>query len=205
MYFFVNFLVAAYLVLAAGVASAQSDYHIRSGDILSVEVFEDPSLNRSVVVLPDGNISFPFSGTIRAAGLTVPELRAALTNGIRQNFNATPNVFVGVQPAERAPAPVAQPAPKPVISVYVMGEVQSAGRIEVSPGTTFLQLLAQAGGLTSFAATKRIQLRRTDLATYAERVYTINYRALAQGASMSKGIRLQEGDVVLVPERRLFE
>ena len=46
--------------------------------------------------------------------------------------------------------------------IYVMGQVATPGMVEVEPGTTLLQAIALAGGLDRFAATKRIQLRRTD-------------------------------------------
>jgi polysaccharide export outer membrane protein len=68
-----------------------------------------------------------------------------------------------------------------------------------------LQALAQSGGLTRFAATKRIQLRRTDPRTGQQQISNINYRALSDGAVMVRDFVLQDGDVILVPERRLFE
>ena len=46
--------------------------------------------------------------------------------------------------------------------IFVIGQVGSPGQVEVEPGTTLLQAMALAGGLDRFAATKRIQLRRTD-------------------------------------------
>ena len=52
----------------AGAAAAQSDYRIQPGDTLQIEVLEDPNLNRSVLVLPDGSISVPLVGTVRAGG-----------------------------------------------------------------------------------------------------------------------------------------
>ena len=64
---------------------------------------------------------------------------------------------------------------------------------------------AQLGpGLDRFAATKRIQLRRTD-AGGQQRLYLFNYRAVESGGSIEAMITLREGDVLLVPERRLFE
>ena len=55
-----------------------------------------------------------------------------------------------------------------------------------------------------FAATKRIQLRRVD-ASGTEKVYLINYKAIEDGSSRNGATVLQEGDVILVPQRRLFE
>lgn len=198
-------LLALLLVLTGAAAWAQSEYRLRPGDTLNVEVLEDPSLNRDVVVLPDGRFTFPLAGSVPAAGRTVDQVRASVTQALSGNFATAPNVFIGVRPAPATPpAPVAAARAR-TISVYLMGEVQKSGAIEVKPGTTFLQALSQAGGVTPFAATARIQLRRTDPRTNVQNVYPINYRALMDGARMPREIQLMEGDVILVPERRLFE
>ena len=60
-------------------------------------------------------------------------------------------------------------------------------------------------GPARFAATKRIQLRRMDPATGQEKLYLFNYKALERGGSIQSMITLREGDVIIVPERRLFE
>ena len=89
------------------------------------------------------------------------------------------------------------------MSVYAMGEVASPGKADVAPGTTVLQFLAQAGGFTRFAAQKRVQLRRIAKGG-AEEVFIFNYDGT--GASGITGsTRLQSGDVIVVPQRKLFE
>ncbi|ARE42509.1 Periplasmic protein involved in polysaccharide export (plasmid) [Rhodovulum sp. P5] len=192
------------LVLAAAAAQAQEQYRVKPGDVLSVEVLEDNSLNRSLVVLPDGRISFPFAGSLVAAGRTVGQIESAITSAISGNFTITPNVFVAVQPATDDGS-AADGYLGPVINVYFLGEVGTPGLREVEKGTTFLQALSLGGGLTNFAATKRIQLRRADPKTGAQKVYQIDYHAIMRGATMARDITLRDGDVILVPERRLFE
>ena len=91
------------------------------------------------------------------------------------------------------------------IAIYMLGEVAKPGLVEVKPGTTILQALSQAGGLSPFAATKRVQLRRRDPQSGQEYVYKINYRAISDGAALTGNVYLSEGDVILIPERRLFE
>jgi len=192
-------------LLAATVATgafAQSTYQIRSGDSLQVEVIEDPSLNRTVLVLPDGSINFPLVGTIPAAGRSINEVRTDLASALASNFAAAPNVFVGVGTlATVTPRAVGAAA---TISVYAMGEVASPGKADVTPGTTILQFIAQAGGFTRFAAQKRIQLRRIDKKSGAEKVYLFNYDRIGV-AGIAGSSRLQSGDVVVVPQRKLFE
>jgi polysaccharide export outer membrane protein len=199
MMIFKRIAAALVMTLIAGMALAQSQYQVRPGDTLVIEVLEDTSLNRSTVVLPDGRISFPFAGTVPVAGRTVGEVQAMIADGIAVNFANRPNVFVSVQPGQRAAA--TGPA---TIDVYFMGEVNAPGAKPLPRGTTLLQALAQSGGLTRFAADKRIQLRRTDPNTGRQSITQINYRALANGAVMND-FTLADGDVILVPERRLFE
>ena len=181
-------------------AQAQGDYRIRAGDVLQIEVLEDPSLNRAVAVLPGGQISFPFAGTIRAGGQTIGQVQATLRNALSPNFASPPTVFVGVQPFQD-PDDLALDGP--TIDVYFVGEVNNPGRVQVETGTTLLQAVAISGGVSRFAAVKRIQLRRTG-ADGVQRVTFLNYRALADGA-VTTDIELKDGDVILVPERRLFE
>lgn len=195
-------LLALILVAVATVASAQSSYRVQPGDTLTVEVLEDPSLNRSTIVLPDGSFSFPFAGTLPAAGQTVPQIQGTIRNAIAGNFASAPTVFVAVAPGERAPVAAVGAAQ---IDIFMLGELNAPGVVQLDRGATILQAMAIAGGPSRFAATKRIQLRRTDPRSGQQTVSTINYKALSEGAAMNRDIVLQDGDVILVPERRLFE
>lgn len=199
------FLVWTICALCATTLAAQSEYKVRAGDTILVEVLEDPELNRSLIVLSDGRISFPLAGTIPVAGRTVGQIEAAIASGIASNFSVAPNVFVAVQPKERIPTAPAAPVPPPTIDIYFLGEVNEPGLRELEPGTDFLQALSQSGGLTRFAADKRIQIRRTNRATGVQTTFVVNYRAILDGAAVQNNFALRDGDVVVVPERRLFE
>lgn len=194
------------LLITTVQASAQDSYRVQSGDRLSIEVLQDSDLNRNAVVLPDGRISFPLAGTVRARGRTVSQIQASLSAALAGNFQAPPDVFVSVEPAPKEdPLPPA-PEPEPdMVLIYFLGEISSPGPKEMMEGTTFLQALSASGGFTNFAATKRVQLRRTDPQTGLQSVFEIDYNALSEGAELRNNFPLLEGDVILVPERRLFE
>ena len=197
---FVRAFLTACLVLPliALSASAQSDYRIRSGDVLQMEVLEDPSLNRDLLVLPDGKITVPFVGSIRASGRTLGQVQASIRNGLAPSFAEPPSVFVGLS------ALAEEEEDEPVtIAVYVVGEVETPGKREIEPGTTILQFLAEMGGFTDFAATKRIQLRTSR--TGREQVYSLNYNDVELGGGVGTSTILADGDVIVVPQRRLFE
>ena len=191
------------LIWTTVAASAEEGYRVRAGDTLTIEVLQDPALNRAALVLPDGRFSFPFAGTLSASGRTIGQIEAALSSAIAANFNAAPDVFVSVTPGERRRSTGGSSTPAS-IDVYFLGEVGAPGPKTLEIGTTILQALSTSGGFTNFAATKRVQLRRTDQ-NGLQSVYEINYDALEQGALIRNDVALQDGDVILVPERRLFE
>lgn len=197
---FAGALAALLVVLSTLAAHAQGNYTIAAGDTLQIEVLEDASLNRAVLVLPDGTISFPFLGTLSVSGRTVESVRRQLTTGLAPNFAADPTVVVAV----RSLAPPATPVPPTTIDVYIMGEVANAGKVPVIPGTTILQFLAESGGLTPFAAKSRVELHRTD-ASGTTRVYLFSADGRGKGNRIRAGTVLAPGDVVVVPARRLFE
>lgn len=184
-------------------AQAQDGYRIQPGDVLRIEVLEDPGLNRSALVSPDGRVAIPLAGSVPAAGRTVEQIQSAFSTQLADNFAVTPTVFVSIERvAERMPAAAAAPA---TIDVFVMGEANRPGRITVEPGTTVLQLFAEVGGFSRFAATRRIQLRRVDPAAQKENIHIIDYDAIERGASMRGSTVLADGDVIVVPQRGLFE
>ena len=202
----VSLLKVLFLALATltttSVASAQG-YKVKQGDVLRIEVLEDDSLNRSVLVAPDGRISVPLVGTVVAGGRTLGAIQTDLVARLTPNFSTSPSVLVSLE--QLAPRDPVTPTEDAVVAIFAMGEVANPGRIELVPGTRLLQALAQLGGFSDFAAVKRIQLRRTDPRTGAATIYPLNYEAIMSGRSANGQVEMQEGDVILVPTRRLFE
>lgn len=195
------FAVIAMVVATTG-AWAQSGYQIRPGDVLAVEVVQDPSLNREVLVLPDGTITFPFAGTLPASRRTAGQLAQLITQGIASNFAVEPDVFVTVSQVAEIPE---LPEDHNMIDIYYLGEFNEPGMVQLPRGSTLLQAMSMGGGFTNFAAERRIQLRRTNRHTGQVSVSIIDFRAISQGAVMTNNPALADGDVILAPERRLFE
>ncbi len=183
--------------VAAVPALAQSSYRIQPGDVLSINVLEDSSLSDELLVLPDGRINMPLAGQLAVGGRNVRQVEEALATQLEPNFASRPTVTVSI-------ATIGEPEEPDPILVYAVGEAGSPGRYEVPPGTTLLQFFAEMGGFSRFAATKRVMLRRTDSAGN-ERVFRFNYDAILEGTGQGATTRLADGDVVVVPQRRLFE
>jgi polysaccharide export outer membrane protein len=200
------FLALCLTLLALPAAAQDGAYRIQPGDVLRLEVLEDESLNRELLVLPDGRVSVPLAGAVQASGRSVSQVQRAITSALAGSFALEPTVYVGVSRlAVREPALPPEKEEPLRFTVYVLGEVKSPGRVEIEPGTTVLQFFAQMGGFSNFAATRRIQLRRTDPLTHVERIYPLNWRAIEAGQSRNGLTLLADGDVIVVPQRRLFE
>ncbi len=199
--FILRRLVAAlFLLPILAITAAAQDYRIRSGDTLQIEVLEDATLNRSAIVLPDGQISLPVAGTFRVAGRSIADVQSELASRLAPGFASPPTVFVTLSSLAERPAPS---APR-TIDIFVLGAAGTPGKVQVSPGTTLLQAIAQAGGLSPFAAKKRIQLRRVDKAGN-EQIYKLDLDAIERGVSAGGTTRLVAGDVIVIPQRKLFE
>jgi polysaccharide export outer membrane protein len=192
------------LGLTAGLVpdtAAAQNYAIRPGDTLRIEVIEDPNLNRTVLVPPDGQIVIPLAGAVRASGRSVGQVQAELATKLGPNFATPPNVYVSV---DQVATSTGSGTAVKTIAVYVMGEANKPGRFDLDRGTTLLQALAATGGFSKFAATKRVQLRRVDKSG-VEKVWQFNYKDILSGKSRGGMTRLADGDVIVIPERGLFE
>jgi polysaccharide export outer membrane protein len=173
---------------------------LKSGDNLSITVLQDPKLDRNVVVDPIGEIAFPLAGHIRARGLTPQALENVLKGKLKGDYKDE-NLDVTVAVAN-SPKDVPEDDLKP--KIFITGEVVRPGSYVVRQPTTLMQAISLAGGIGPFAAKKRIQVRRRG-AGGDETVFMFNYKAYEAGQDLEGNIRLRAGDVIMVPERGLFD
>jgi len=172
--------VRAPTLLAAG---ADVDYVIQPGDVLLVSVWREPDLQQTVLVRPDGGISFPLAGDLQAAGKTIAQVTEALTSKIIK-YIPSPVVTVTLQEnlGNR---------------IYVTGKVAKPGVYLINQYVDVLQALSMAGGLTPFADRAKIKILRREGG--AEQVLPFNYKQVEKGQGLEQNIRLRPGDTVLVP------
>ena len=164
-------------------APAETNYIIGPGDVLIISIWKDESLTQEVVVLPDGTISFPLIGLVKAEGKTITDLKAEIEKRIKK-FVPDPVLWVSVKSMNSS-------------YIYVLGRVNNPGRFLLNSQVSILQALAIAGGVTAFASNNDIKVFRQ------ERGVTIllpfHYDSVIKGKHIEENVPLKRGDVVIVP------
>lgn len=157
-------------------------YQIGPGDILDISVWKDEALSRSVVVLPDGTISFPLVGKVEVAGRTVQQVREKM---VQELSRYVPELELTIDVKQSNS-----------MIVYVIGRVNAPGRQILNSNVTVLQALAMAGGLNPFANRNKIKIFRKE--GDAKSVLTFRYNDVMDG-NLETNVELRRGDVIVVP------
>jgi polysaccharide export outer membrane protein len=190
-------MLVAWTATGQAQTDASSSIALKPGDTLAISVLQDPKLDRSVVVDPNGQIAFPLAGHITAEGLTPQRLEKVLKGRLKRNYKDD-DLDVTVALAN-APSPEDDLKPK----IFITGEVLKPGSYPIRQATTLVQALSVAGGLGPYAAKTRIQIHRGSGAD--ETIFHFDYKAYEAGLSLNSNIPLQAGDVIIVPERGILE
>jgi len=158
------------------------------GDVVGVNVWDNPGVNTEATIRPDGTITMPLVGDVKAAGRTPSELREAIKAQL-QNFlklNAGNEVTVAVRSWKS-------------YRFTLDGEVSKAGVFTSDHYVTVDDAIAMAGGLTRFARRSDIVLFRTDPKSGALRQIPLDYDLLASGKRIDMNIYVLPGDRIYVP------
>ncbi len=178
-------IVAPAILLFSGAVFAQqpADYRLHAGDQVEATVWKEPDLTRTVTVRPDGKFTFPLVGEVVAAGKTVAEIQTAISSGLVR-FIPEPVVTVSVTGIEGN-------------KVYVIGQVNKPGGFVMNPSLSVLQALSLAGGTTPYAALNDIIIVRNE----GNRQISVPFRYsdVSKGRNLDQNVRLESGDVVIVP------
>jgi len=162
---------------------APVSYLIGPGDVLNISVWKEEDMQKEVLVRPDGGITFPLAGEIKAGGLTTKALSDELVNRLKK-YIPHPSVTVSVLQSVSN-------------KVYVIGKVNRPGEFIATGYMDVLQALTMAGGLTPYAESDEIKIiRRTKTGT---KMKLFDYDEVISGERLDMNIILKAGDTVVVP------
>jgi polysaccharide biosynthesis/export protein len=160
-----------------------SDYLIGPGDAIDISLWKEESLTKSVVVLPDGRISFPLIGQVQASDRTVGDLKKEIEERLKP-FVPEPVLSVEVRQVNS-------------MLVYVIGRVNSPGRFVLNTNVNALQALAAAGGLNPFAKRDKIRIMRQEAGK--TKSLPFHYDDVIEGKRIEENVVLKRGDLIVVP------
>ena len=166
------------------------DYLISPYDLLSIDVFQEPDLNKQIRVEATGFIVLPLIGKVKVVGLTVEKAQKLLEDLYEKDYlvDAHINIFV----SERK-----------INTVRIFGQVGRQGDVEIKPDRplTILDAIAAVGGGSRLADLRKVVLTRQNPKN-RDNPEIINVEVLIEGDDSSKSDYILEvGDTVFVPER----
>lgn len=114
------------------------DYTLAAGDVVKIEVFQNPDLTTEALVSENGNISYPLIGQVKAQNLTAVALEKAVAQKLHEGrFVNRPHVSVAV-------------LKKVGNSVSVLGQVNAPGRYALDSNQLRLtDVLSMASGINA--------------------------------------------------------
>lgn len=164
----------------------QHEYVVGVADELAVTVWKMPDLSENVVVRPDGTITLPLIGELRALRKTptqlVKEIRGKLAAYVKDD-QAVVTVEVKVINSYR---------------FIVSGQVVRPGPLTAKYYVTVSEALIMAGGATRFGSPERTVILRADGSGKVRRI-PIDAKALAEGRHLEQDLAIVTGDTIVVP------
>jgi polysaccharide export outer membrane protein len=187
-----SFLFASNLeivnILCSQVTGKQEVYKIEAGDVLEIEVIGEEGLERTLMVMHNGSVSFPMVGEVKVAGLSTDEAAALIAEELRHYYTHPVVTVILKSPSI------------PYVSVF--GEVLRQGAVEYQRGLRVTDYIALAGGPTTAANLGKVRVARVQPVDPPLMVVeTIDMNRVLNEGIMAKNYQLKSGDWVYVPKK----
>jgi len=194
-------MAAITLVVAAGCAGTLPNYDYAKepdprgrelvlgvGDSISINVWENKDFNTDATIRPDGTITMPLIGDIKAVGETPSSLKAKIKSrlGDYVRLGTSAEITVAVKSWRS-------------YRFTVQGEVTHAGVFGAEQFLTVADAMALAGGPSKFAKRNEITLLRRDPKSGEIRRIPLDYDLIASGKRQDMNIYVMTGDTIWVP------
>jgi protein involved in polysaccharide export with SLBB domain len=172
--------VSLFFLLGLVADVSASSYKLGAGDLVKIQVYQEPDLSLDVRIDPSGKISFPLLGEVSVAGLSPNELEMHLVKRLKGPYLVTPSVRVSID--EYRP-------------FYVNGEVENPGSYAFQPGLTIDRAVSIAGGFTERASKDSISVAHDSSSSLLS-----DKKSVAKKKSVTLSDDVQPGDVITVKQ-----
>lgn len=166
-------------------AATPQNYRLGPGDELVIDIWGDSEDHMRHTISPEGNIMIPQLGPLYLNGMTISEasnhIRSAFSSKYAGVDNASTDISVTLGQLR-------------TIQVDIMGEVSVPGTYRLSPFSNVFHALYKAGGINDIGTMRNIEVYRGGKRIASIDVYDFLFNGRQKG-----NVRLQEGDMIMVP------
>lgn len=159
-----------------------ANYQLGPGDEVIIDIWGASQNTIREEISPDGTINIQDLGIVNLNGMTITEASDFLKRELSKIYSDSQNSIQVTLGNARS------------ISINVMGEVLVPGTYQLSSFSTVFHALYSAGGVSEIGSLRNIQVVRN-----GENIATIDVYDFIMKGKVQDDIRLQEGDVVIVP------
>jgi len=166
------------------------EYKLGVGDSVHIVVYNNPDMTADAQIAEDGSIPFPLVGKVVIGGLSRNAAATLIAERlVKGGFlrEAQVNLTVAEYRSQQ---------------VSVLGAVSRPGKYPVGPTNTVTDLIAQAGGITEKGSQLVTVIRRSSDGKQTRN--QVDLRQLFGAADPSGNVRVQDQDIVFVPELPVF-
>jgi polysaccharide biosynthesis/export protein len=164
----------------------RAEYMVGPADVLKINVWREPELSVEARVRPDGTITMPLVGDIKAAGLPLSQIRSQIATGLA--------AFVKPENLQVTIALVSANS----YQFTITGNVEKNGSFTPPNYVTVLEAVTMAGGPTRFASLEKAFIIRGSAAGTPHQI-PINVDQLRAGKRLEQNIVVLPGDIIVVP------
>ena len=164
------------------------NYRLGPGDEVIIDIWGASQNTIRQQISPDGTINIQKIGPVNLNGLTISEANDYLKKTLNKIYNGLNNTNDPTSDIRLTLGSIR------TIQINVMGEVVQPGTYSLSSFSTVFHALYRAGGVSDIGSLRNVQLVRN-----GKNIATIDVYQFIMKGHIQDDIRLQEGDVVIVP------
>ncbi|MDE6825247.1 MAG: SLBB domain-containing protein, partial [Paramuribaculum sp.] len=161
------------------------NYRLGPGDEIVIDIWGTSEDHLRQTISPEGSIMISQIGPVYLNGLTINDANKHIKNAFAKKYAGMNDQETDIQ------VTLGQVR---TIQVDIMGEVATPGTFRMSPFSSVFHALYRAGGINDIGSLRNIQVLRNGKKIAGVDIYDYLFKGKTDG-----NIRLQEGDVIIVP------
>ena len=158
-------------------------YLVGLGDVLEIQVWNEPDLSRTLNVRLDGFISLPLVGDVAVVGKSIPEITQVLEKRYGDLIEEPTVTVILAESRSRR--------------YYLIGQVAQPGEFPLDYPISLLQAIARGGGFSEWAKKDEVAVFRRRLGK--ENMLKFNYETFVKGKNLQQNFLIEPGDTIVVP------